>query len=242
MSILENILKTVVLEEATIIEKVTLSKSAFRIRLQGDSIRKATFTPGAFLRMAVGIGKEELSMKDKIRSYSIWDIDKEKGTLDLAIATHSNGVGSQWTKDCKEGDIVHYKWKKGNFTADDSADSYIMIGDLSALSHLYMINRNIGKDKQIVSVIYNSDKSDFFSDIDGRFPFNFYELPEFPYHEIIVQLKEIIPTLKGKMIAYIAGDSRTCIALNHFFRKELHWDTKRIKTKPFWNPEKKGLE
>ena len=242
MSILENILKTVVLEEATIIEKVTLSKSAFRIRLQGDSIRKATFTPGAFLRMAVGIGKEELSMKDKIRSYSIWDIDKEKGTLDLAIATHSNGVGSQWTKDCKEGDIVYYKWKKGNFTADDSADNYIMIGDLSALSHLYMINRNIGKNKQVTSFIYNSNKSELFSDIDGRVPFNFYELPENPYHEIIVQLKEIIPTLKGKTIAYIAGDSRTCIALNHFFRKELHWDTKRIKTKPFWNPEKKGLE
>ncbi|WP_178985600.1 siderophore-interacting protein [Winogradskyella helgolandensis] len=242
MSILENILKTVVLEEATIIEKVTLSKSAFRIRLQGDSIRKATFTPGAFLRMAVGIGKEELSMKDKIRSYSIWDIDKEKGTLDLAIATHSNGVGSQWTKDCKEGDIVYYKWKKGNFTADDSADYYIMIGDLSALSHLYMINRNIGKDKQVTSFIYNSDKSEFFSDIDGRYPFNFHELPENPYHEIIVQLKEVIPTLTGKTIAYIAGDSRTCIALNHFFRKELHWDTKRIKTKPFWNPEKKGLE
>jgi len=242
LRILENFIKTVILEEATITEKVTLSNKAYRIRLQGDSIHKATFTPGAFLRMAIGIGKEELSMKDKIRSYSVWDIDKEKGTLDLAIATHSNGVGSQWAKHCKEGDTIYYKWKKGNFIADDSAESYIMIGDLSALSHLYMINRNIGKDKQIISVIYNSNKSELFPDIDGHFPFHFYELPENPYHEIITKLKDIIPTLKGKTLVYIAGDSRTCIALNHFFRKELHWDTKRIKTKPFWNPEKQGLE
>ncbi len=43
-------------------------------------------------------------------------------------------------------------------------------------------------------------------------------------------------------MVYIAGDSRVCVALNHYFRKELHWDSKQIKTKPFWNPEKTGLE
>ncbi|SDS99235.1 SIP domain-containing protein [Winogradskyella sediminis] len=242
MSLLENILKTVVLEQATIIEKMVLSKGTYGLRLQNDSIIKTHFTPGSFLRIAIGIGNEKLSMKDKIRSYSVWDIDKTEGIIDVAIATHSNGVGAEWVKNCKEGDTVYYKWKKGNFIADDSADSYIMVGDLSALSHLYMINRNIGNNKQIESLIYNADKAELFSDTDGSYPLNFFELPENPYQEIIAKLKTITPTLKGKTMAYIAGDSRTCLALYHFFRKELGWDTKRIKTKPFWNPEKKGLE
>ncbi|WP_368855182.1 hypothetical protein [Polaribacter sp. 20A6] len=43
-------------------------------------------------------------------------------------------------------------------------------------------------------------------------------------------------------MVYIAGDSRVYVALNHHFRNELNWSTKQIKTKPFWNPDKKGLE
>ncbi|SOE19705.1 NADPH-dependent ferric siderophore reductase, contains FAD-binding and SIP domains [Spirosomataceae bacterium TFI 002] len=239
MSIIEKILKKVVLDEATISEKIELSNNAFRIRLQGESIKKSNFTPGYFLRMGIGIGKEEVSMKDKIRSYSIWDVNKSEGYMDLAIATHSNGIGSQWTIDCEVGESVYFKVKKGNFLADASADSYIMIGDLSALSHLYMINRNIGIGKQVESIIYSQEKSDLFRDIDGRTPFDFYEFSPNPSNEIIAKLKEIVPSLSGKRMVYIAGDSRVCVALNQYFRKELNW---AIKTKPFWNPIKKGLE
>lgn len=60
--------------------------------------------------------------------------------------------------------------------------------------------------------------------------------------KIIAKIAELIPNLKGKKMVYIAGDSRVCVALNQYFRKELHWDGKLIKTKPFWNPGKKGLE
>ena len=70
----ENILKSVILDEAHISEKEQLSEAVFRIRLQDDSIQKMNFVPGAFLRLGIGIGKGDLSMKDKIRSYSIWDI------------------------------------------------------------------------------------------------------------------------------------------------------------------------
>ena len=242
MSVLEQLLKSVVLDQAVITEKVKLSTATFKIRIQSDSIKKLDFIPGSFLRMGIGIGNKQLSMKDKIRSYSIWDINKDKGFIDLAIATHSDGIGSQWISNCQIGDTIYYKWKKGNFLADDTADSYVMIGDLSALSHLYMINRHIGKDKQVIGIVYSEHKNEIFTDIDGNFPFDIYELPQNPSGEIITKIKEIVPNLSGKKIAYIAGDSRVCIALNSFFRRELQWETKSIKTKPFWNPEKKGLE
>lgn len=242
MSIIENILKSVVLDDAEIVEKVKLSASAYKIRLHGKAIRKNNFIPGSFLRMAVGIGNNNLSMKDKVRSYSVWNVNKTEGYLDLAIATHSDGIGSQWVKDCKVGDVVHFKMKKSNFLPDASADSYIMIGDLSALSHLYMIYRNIGENKQISSIIYSEKQEELFLDVDGSSPFNFYELSKIPSEAITAKLKKLLPNLEGEKIVYIAGDSRVCVALNNFFRKELNWNTKQIKTKPFWNPEKKGLE
>lgn len=52
---------------------------------------------------------------------------------------------------------------------------------------------------------------------------------------------EIVPKMTGRKIAYVGGDSRVCIALNQYFRRELNWATKQIKTKPFCNSDKKGL-
>lgn len=226
MSIIENILKTVILEEATVIEKTAISKTVYKICLQSESFRKTDFAPGATLRMGIGIGKEELSMKNKMQTYSVWDTNKLEASLDLAIATHSNGIGSEWAKECQVGDRIYFKTKKGNFLADDSADSYIMIGDLSALSHLYMINRNIGQNKQMASIIYSQDTSDFFFDTNGDSPFDFYNTPANPSPSIITILKEKTPRLKGKILVYIAGDSRVCVALNNYFKNELRWNSK----------------
>ena len=160
----------------------------------------------------------------------------------MAVCIHSEGPGSSWAEECKPGDSVYFTWNKGNFIVDDIADTYIFIGDLSALGHLYEINRNLLKGKRILSLIYNQDKADFFNDIDGKQPFNFYELPENPGKEIISRISELIGTVPGKTMAYIGGDSRVCVTLTQYLRNELHWHRSQIKAKAFWNPEKKGLE
>ena len=241
MGIVESIIKKV-LEKGSIIEKTKLSDSVYKIRIQSDGIGNYDFEPGHFLRLGVGIGKDDISLKDKVRSYSVWDIDKEKNTLEIAIATHSQGIGAQWVETCATNDMVYFKWKKGKFLVDDTADSYLMIGDLSALSHLYIVNRNLSDNKQIKSVVYSQNSNDFFADVDGSNPFDFHVMSENPSTEIIQKLNSIIPDMKGDTMVYIAGDSRVCIALTNYFRKELNWSTKQIKTKPFWNPDKKGLE
>ena len=92
MSIIENILKTVILDEAVIIDKEALSKTVFKIRLQSDSLKKTDFAPGATLRMGIGIGKEALSMKNKMRTYSVWDSNKSEGYLDLAYRLSTFGL------------------------------------------------------------------------------------------------------------------------------------------------------
>ncbi|QXP71637.1 SIP domain-containing protein [Polaribacter sp. R2A056_3_33] len=242
MGLLENIIKKVVLEAAIIEHKEKISASVYKIRLKSESIKKADFKPGYFLRLGIGIGNDNLSMKDKVRSYSVWDINQTEGYLDIAIATDSKGIGSQWVANCLVGETVYFKWKKGNFLLDETAESYLMIGDLSALSHLYILNRNLPNNKQVESILYSESQSAFFDDIGGSKPFNRYYLKQNPINEIIKKVKKITPKLKENKIVYIAGDSRVCVALNKYFRNELNWSAKQIKTKPFWNPDKKGLE
>ncbi|CAZ98353.1 siderophore-interacting protein [Zobellia galactanivorans] len=241
MGIVETLIKKI-LEKGRIVEKLKLSESVYKIRITSKHIKDVDFTPGYFIRLGVGIGQEEIALKDKVRSYSVWAIDRENETIDLAIATHSRGIGAVWAETCQTDTEVHFKWKKGNFLLDDSADSYLMIGDLSALSHLYVIKRHLPEEKQVESIIYNHDLSEMFPDIDGSTPFRFFEMPENPAEEVLTELRPLLKKMQGRKMVYIAGDSRLCVALNKYFRKELNWDTKQIKTKPFWNPDKKGLE
>lgn len=240
MALLETIMKKI-MDKGQITSKTRLTDSVYKIDITSDAIKTMDFMAGYFIRLGIGIGTNTNSKKDMVRSYSIWDINKDTNTISLAIATDSNGIGAQWVKNCNVGDTVYYKTKKGTFTLDTSADSYLMIGDLSALSHLYIINRSL-ENKPVESIIYNNTLSDLFEDVDGTKPFNFYKLEENAIDSILEKVKEQLPNLKGKKMVYIAGDSRVCVALNHYFRKELHWDSKQIKTKPFWNPEKTGLE
>ena len=241
MEILETIIKKI-LDKGVITQKEKLTSSTYKIQIKSDSVKKINFVPGCFLRLGVGIGKDNTDKKDKVRSYTIWDINKKNNTIDIAVATHSNGIGAKWVKDCKVGDVIYFKTKRGKFIVDNSADSYLMIGDLSALSHLYMINRNLTEDKQVSSLIYSENINDLYVDIDGKKPFDFYDIKPNNSDKIISKIQAVIPKLKGEKMVYIAGDSRICIKLNHYFKKELNWNTKQIKTKPFWNPDKKGLE
>lgn len=241
MALLERIIKKI-LDQGVIVSKEKLNSNVYKIEIKSESIAHLDFIPGCFIRLAIGIGSNVNSKKDMVRSYSIWDINKTEHTISIAIATHSNGIGAQWVKKCNVGDTVYYKTKKGTFTVDTSADSYLMIGDLSAVSHMYMINQHLPKHKQVESLIYNTDITELYSDIDGKTPFNFHQIDENNSKGIIAKIDSIIPRMKGVKMVYIAGDSRVCITLNKYFRNELQWRTKQIKTKPFWNPDKKGLE
>ena len=76
------------------------------------------------MRVLVGKGDTELSLTEKVRSYSVWNLDKEKGELDMAVTTLGKGPGARCAMNCQEGDIVHFVWRKGRFNVDKSADEY----------------------------------------------------------------------------------------------------------------------
>jgi len=240
MGVLENMIK-LVFKKGIVVHKSQLSKTVYHIRIQNDSFKNMGYTPGDFLRFFVDKGNKELSLREKLRSYSVWSLDKEKCELDMAVTTLGKGPGTQWVLDCKEGDIVYFVWHKGRFNIDSSADAYVFIGDLSALSTLYEFNRNLSS-KKVYSIVYSQDSDDFFADIDGNTPFEYYSLPHNPAAEILEKLSFIKQKLERNTNIYVAGDSRICVAVSQFLRKEWKWDARQIKAKPYWNPLKPGLE
>jgi NADPH-dependent ferric siderophore reductase len=241
MGILTNLIAGF-LDKATISFKKPLNATTYHIQLSSEAFKKSSYLPGYFIRVFVGKGKD-LAFKDNLRSYSVWKLNKLNGTLELAVCTHGKGPGANWAEECKVGDEVSFTWKKSNLAVDNSFENHLFIGDSSALGHLYELRRNLAKGKVVKSLIYDPNESNLFPDLDGSTPFNFSEIPASnAANELVNLIPEVLKELSSNTIIYVGGDSRTCVTINNYLRKELKWDSSRIKTKPFWNPAKTGLE
>jgi NADPH-dependent ferric siderophore reductase len=240
MSLFESLAKLVTLS-ANVIYKEKIKENIYHLRIQGNALLNLNYIPGYHLRIFVGLGRKT-AFRDNIRTYSIWNYNAAEGIIDLAICAHSTGIGSQWIRDVEVGETIHFSKPKGKFILDATGDYYLFIGDLTALGHLYEIRRHLQPQQQAVGFTYTAQPEDFFEDIEQDSPFHLLPV-SFPNTDKLKEaIKDYITNQKGKGIVYLGGDGRVCVELNHYFRKELQWSTSQIKTKPFWHPDKKGLE
>lgn len=229
------------LTEATLIHKQQIAAHTFRLTIQGDALKNLQYIPGEHLRVFVGLDRDT-SMQDKVRTYSVWGYDKPNARIDLAVCTHSTGIGSRWVSELAVGDPVYFAGPKGKFTLDTSGDYYVFVGDPSAFAHLYELNRHLPPGKPVFSLLYAEQEADYFPDLMGDAPFSFHQLPLNPAPALIEGLDALVRNQPGRGLLYVGGDSRVCVALNHHVRRNLGWSSRQIKTKPFWDPARTGLE
>lgn len=228
------------LNEGMIEEVNEIARGVYGITISSPAIHQMKYTVGQHLRFYLG-DQMEVSGKDALRTYSIWSIDQAEGKIQLAICSHAVGPGSVWIRLLNKGDKVYFSQPKGKLTLDATFDKYLFVGDPSSLAHLYELRRNLDAKKKIKGVIYSNDKSKLFADIDGNYPFTFYELQEAPTKSILKILETELEQ-EDEKIMYVAGDGRICVDVNKYLKKEKNWNRRSIKAKPFWMPEKTGLE
>jgi NADPH-dependent ferric siderophore reductase len=234
-------LMSAVLKKGNITYRSRLSGHVYHLRISSESFQNYPWHPGHFLRLLCGFGKD-MPIRDKIRSYSVWNFNSREGYIDILACAHSDGPGASWVKTCQVGDEIYFKWETGKFILDDGPEAYLFVGDLSALGHLYGIRRHLKQGKKIHSFIYGADTHDFVADIDGSKPFDFYQLTENVMPSLIKLISPIQNDFSNSKLAYIGGDGQVCSALFKYLKNEQHWATRELKAKPFWTLGKTGLD
>jgi len=228
--------------KATIIYKQQITPKTWHLKLKVNSADFKNYIPGEHLRILVG-RHTNASLSDMVRTYSVWNYDELRQTVDLAVCTFSGGSGARWATEAAVGDTVLYGGPKGKFTIDTSAHNYLFLGDVSALSHLYELRRNAGINKNITGIIYGDSPEYIFPDLSlsNVTPFGYLQNDANLLESVIAEITwNNIP--KENTLVYIAGETAFCTSLNNYFIKTLQWPVKQIKTKPFWHPDKKGLQ
>lgn len=229
------------IQMGTVVSNKQIAAHTFRLKIQSDDFAKMQYIPGFTVDIFLGNPFEVAGCED--RKYSFWNYEPVYNIADFAICTFSKGKGAEWIKELKKGASIFFKAPKGKLLADNSAENYLLIGDVTSLSHLYEINRNLAVSKTIFSFIYAEQEADLFADIDGSFPL---------HHSIISistgidnVVKEIIRHLPEQLdntIAYNFGHPDICIALHNHLKQERNFHSQNLKTKPFWKFHKEIID
>ena len=223
-------------QSGIVLEKQQIAKHTFHIKIQSADFALMKYIPGFTTNIFLGNPYYE---KDcECRKYSFWNYEPIHQIADFAICTFSKGKGAEWIQTIPEGDTIYFQQPKGKLLIDNSQIHYLLIGDITSLSHLYEIHRNLSVSKNIFSFIYGEQQADIFPDIDKSYPFNYHIINPISSDEILNSIIKKLPEKSENTIAYIFGHPETCIKVHNYLKTERNISIQNLRTKPFWKTDK----
>ncbi|QIH32753.1 FAD-binding oxidoreductase [Sphingobacterium sp. DR205] len=215
-----------------ILQKSKIAEHTIHIKIQSADFSKIKYVAG--FTTDVFLSNPYYNPHSVSREYSFWNYEPVYNIADLAINTFSNGEGTDWVKGIQEGDTIFFKEPSGDLVIDQSGENYFLIGDITALSHLYEINRALAVSKEVYSLIYAGSKEDVFPDIDHSFPLKYYILRPIDSESILDLINIYFPKDSKNTVAYVLGDSENATAIYKFLKDNPDFDIQRIYFKSFW--------
>lgn len=235
MQIMSNQEKTFEIYSGVILQKRQIAPHTYHIKIQSAYFSRIKYQAG--LAMEVFLSNPYYDSGSVARTYSFWNYEPVYNTVDLAINTFSNGRGSRWVKSVQLGDVIFFKPPSAQIPLDETADEYLLIGDVTALSHLYEIHRAIAVSKRVSSLVFSADSADFFADIDNSFPLTSIIVNSLKPELIVEHIPECFSQQTPNAIAYIFGDSKTTSLLENYLKQHPSFNLKKIHVQSFWGNE-----
>ncbi|MEH3139548.1 MAG: siderophore-interacting protein [Mycobacterium kyogaense] len=244
-----NTLRDSVFLSATISEISSLTPRMRRIRVSGDQLRRVSWKPGQHVRLQVaGMLDSMLRLHphDALRTYSIYDADPERGSLDIAMLDHDGDPGSptparRWAATAAVGDHVTMTRPQGSFVVRPDAPYHLFAGEETAAVAFAAMLRAVPHDAAVYGVVEGALASDHIALSRNlihveRGDASAADSP------VIAQAVRDLPLPDQPGIAYLAGEARTVQTLRKILVHERGWNRRHILTKPFWTPGRRGME
>ncbi|MDF7812170.1 siderophore-interacting protein [Hymenobacter sp. YC55] len=231
MGLLDSLAKQV-LKRATITRVAPIAHHTYHLTLQGPDLANLNYKPGQTLNVFFDLSGPEAALRK--RTYSIWQYDAKALTLELAVCTFSNGPGARWAQHCRPGDEVYFNGPGGKFVLDATAASYCLLGDVSTLSHLYALRRQIPQTKPVFSLVHVQSQDDCFPDLDGSYLLHFAVADQLSAPEVLAAVAAQGLRSATDCLYYIGGAQEFCVETYQLLRKQWQVPTAQLKAKPFW--------
>lgn len=223
-----------------VVETEMVARQMKRVRLAGKEFRHLNWKPGQQIRLKVD---SFTKLHDAVRTYSIWRYEPDEGIIDLLMYMHGEGPGSAWVEKVKTGDVATFVGPTGKFVLDETAPYYLFAAEETGAVAVQAICQKLPATARALGVLEADTAGDEIPPLPGRvFPWVYRNgKPASPTSGLVDAVKRLeLPAEPG--LAYIAGETQSCVAIRNYLLNEKGWPKKNIQTKPFWEAGKTGLE
>lgn len=242
---------------ATVLGRRTLSAHLVTVTLGVADDFPSTGVPDEYLRVLIPpagadlalpqidegwvISYPEGSVEPDFRVYTISDHRVVDGQveIDLDIALHDVGIGSDWARSCRPGDVVGLVEPHGLYAAPADVGWQLLVADITGLPALARILRGLQEGQRVVAHVVLIDPGDQVAlpsaaDVDLTWQVVAKETDICEALADAVTSRELPDTDR---YVWLAGEARASRAVRRHLRRELGWPQADFYTCGYWQIE-----
>jgi NADPH-dependent ferric siderophore reductase len=242
---------------ATVLGRRTLSAHLVTVTLGGLTDYPTTGVPDEYLRVLIPPAGAALSLpqiddswtmsypegaiEPDFRVYTISDHRVVDGVtqVDLDIALHDEGVGSDWARRCRPGDEVGLIEPRGLYAAPADVGWQLLVADVTGLPAVARILRGLSPEQKAVVHVVVTDPGDEIAlpsaaDVELTW-------------QVVAKETDICEALSAAVTSrelpdsdryvWLAGEARSSRAVRRHLRRELKWPQADFYTCGYWQIE-----
>jgi len=157
--------------------------------------------------------------------------------VDIDIALHERGIGSDWARDCTVGSRVGLLEPRGLYAAPDDVEWQLLVADITGVPALARILRGLRPGQRAEALVVLTDADDEIplpsaGDVSVRW--QLVERETDVCEQLAAAVTERQLPTDGSRYVWLAGEARASRAVRRHLRRELGWPQSDFYTCGYW--------
>ena len=185
--------------------------------------------------MVLGAGKDNGPLPE-MRDYTPRRYDLEKLELDIDFVLHGDGPASTWAEQARPGQFLHIGGPRGSMIVPDIFDSYLLIGDETALPAIARRLEGLASNRKALVVIEVENGAEQ-QLLESPAQVNvIWVLREGGKDNLLTTVKQLqVP--KGNLYAWVATETKVSRQIRRVLLDEHGLNEQFVKAVGYWRAE-----
>ncbi|UQS17789.1 siderophore-interacting protein [Pseudomonas sp. HS6] len=185
--------------------------------------------------LVLGAGKSDVPMPE-MRDYTPRRYDLDKLELEIDFVLHGDGPASTWAEQVKPGQFLHIGGPRGSMIVPDIFDSYLLIGDETALPAIARRLEGLAANRKALVVIEVENGKEQQA-LESAAQVNvIWVLREGGKDNLLATIKQLqVP--KGNLYAWVATETKVSRQIRRVLLDEHGLDEQFVKAVGYWRAE-----
>jgi NADPH-dependent ferric siderophore reductase len=182
--------------------------------------------------LVLGAGKTDQPMP-AMRDYTPRRYDLDTLELDIDFVLHGDGPASTWAEQAKPGQYLHIGGPRGSMVVPDIFDSYLLIGDETALPAIARRLESLAANRRVLAVIEVENGAEQ-QKLESAAQVNvIWVLREGGKNNLLNTVKELqVPS--GNLYAWVATESKVSRQIRRVLLDEHGLNEQFVKAVGYW--------